>query len=953
MVKYFCLYCLFLFSNLFGFNQFNNRNHSEIKWKSIKSNNVEVVYHDPLFDAAQDAMKISEATYASLVKTYDIELDKPIKIFITNQDKITNGFSVIGKYIGIWVDVNDYVEMFTGRDKWLRKVLAHEISHHFVFESISTWLDMFFPVSIFNFPSDFHEGYAMFFSGEEWGYNRSDASLRRAVFSSDMSQEHGDGFFYTTGFSMVRYLYEFYGMEKLQKLLKYRNKLKLYSFDSAFKEVYKKPLDEFKEEWRKYVFTYYYGSAYEMKSVAGDTSSSNSIEKTNCLTIKGWNKLNKISMKDSLLFFVGRNSKKQYYYDLGIGYFNQDTLLTDTLDIKRIKLIDKITSSTKLNISTNLDYLSYVKFQRRKYGSIVPILYTYQISEKKRREIGIGRNGEVCNDGSVYYQILTHEKNYIRYFNNNETKSVLSFSPKTAIGEICLSPNEELLAITKFDNEHRFLLEIYSTRDFLLQKSEELQKFPKKIQWYNDEILYVTQPMEKDSRLKICTFSLESDTWNDYQMPPYNVLPCRIEKSDSTHNAIVWIQHNRTKNKLAKINLHTTKVKQYQPNLNYYSRWIETKYPNEIVIPDTMPEFSKTKYSHIKNLQPYINAVLPDNNALSLVSLWMDPLMKNSFEMIVYYKFDDDDLYYKLFYSNKYFNPTINLSYSKYFYIGGIWEDKWFLYDAQRLSLSLSKPMDLFDNNFLGIYLFSGMDYLDVEIRDEDFDTKPVFENGSAIVANIGLDLSYHLPGKNFGVHPLETFTFSYQISMANSDLGMKKDFAKHDIETEISIAPFYRLLNSKNDVFSSINKVTYSVINGDYFDQYKPGLDMNDNLVIGGGVISNRNYLRGIEQTIVSEKLLITKNEFWMKITDDANISFNIGGPLLSLGYLGFGVWNDYGKIWMDADSKDFHTAGYEAKTVINIFGMPTVHRYGRFYDFDKENYGYYYQANLINIGF
>lgn len=74
----FSLFVLLFSTHLFGYYAFNQRNHSEIKWKSIKSEHVEVVYHDPLFDAAVEALNISEATYTSLVKTYDTELNEKI-----------------------------------------------------------------------------------------------------------------------------------------------------------------------------------------------------------------------------------------------------------------------------------------------------------------------------------------------------------------------------------------------------------------------------------------------------------------------------------------------------------------------------------------------------------------------------------------------------------------------------------------------------------------------------------------------------------------------------------------------------------------------------------------------------------------------------------------------------------------------------------------------------------
>ena len=72
-----------------------------------------------------------------------------------------------------------------------------------------------------------------------------------------------------------------------------------------------------------------------------------------------------------------------------------------------------------------------------------------------------------------------------------------------------------------------------------------------------------------------------------------------------------------------------------------------------------------------------------------------------------------------------------------------------------------------------------------------------------------------------------------------------------------------------------------------------------------------------------------------------------------MSVGYLGIGVWTDYGKIWLEDREMDFQTAGYEAKAVLNILGIPTIQRFGRAYNLDNEKLSYYYQMNLpLDLG-
>ncbi|MBN2280592.1 MAG: hypothetical protein JXQ65_08430 [Candidatus Marinimicrobia bacterium] len=939
---------LVITNNLYAYFAMNQRNHSELKWKSIESDHIEVVYHDPLIETAEEALVISEATYAALVKTYGIELDHKIQIFVTNQDKITNGYSMAGKYVAIWVDVNDYVSIFTGREKWLRKVLSHELSHHFVFESIRSWVDLFLPVSALTFPSDFNEGYAMFFSGEEWGYGREDANLRKGVFSNDLSYQYPDGFFYTTGFSMVRYLYEFYGLEKLQELLKYRNKAKIYSFKSAFKKVYGKSLKDFKEEWRRYVYTYYFGNAYAMKSNIQDTSDFQSVNKIDAIKTKGWNNFTNMSAKDSLVFFMGKGSSNQNYFDLGFGYFNQDTLNKGILDIKNIQKIENVSTVMDMAISNNLNYLAYVKFERGKYGSILPKIFLYEIAGKKKIRTVTGRLAQVDNQGGIYYQQLDHENNYVKYYFDGVEKSVLTFDKKMALGQLRLSPDGRHLAMSQFDEESRFLLVVYSTVDFSLLKKVELETFPRNAFWKDNSNILLTLPGAKESRTLIQNYNLETGVWTLYNTPPYNVIAHRIEKTDSTAKFIVEGELGRLKKSLLKIEMCDSADFHYEPNINYYSRWIHAKYPHEILLPDTVPDYKKQKYSHLKNLDPFINFVLPDDKSVMWMSYWMDPLMKHDIAFVGFLEYQDLEPYFAVNYGNRMFRPVVNLSYMKYVWLGGIWDETWFFQDVQNLALDFSFPLDWIKSPFCSLRFSSGLMYQNVARQKKSVVSDTLFEDGSALTSETGIRFLFNLPYKNSFVHPVRKVGLNYHLSMANSKLGMQKDFVEHELNFELAFAPLYDSFKMKTDFLLFTNQTHCNLINGKYFSQYQPGLDINENIPVSGGLITERQYVRGFEVTLTGERLLITKNELWVKISDDMKLSLNFGGPLVSLSYLGLGVFSDYGMIWYNDKSEDFRSFGYESKALINILGIPTVQRFGRAYNADRKEYHYYYQMNI-----
>jgi hypothetical protein len=942
---------LFLFNQLFGFTSFNNRNHPEIKWKQIESDNVVIVYHDPLYDTAEEALKISEATYASLVKTYDLELDDKIQIFISNQDDITNGFSMVGRCIVIWVDANDFVNIFTGRESWLRKVLSHEISHHFVFHSVKGWVDWFFPITALTFPLDFNEGFAMFYSGEEWGYGRSDAALRKAVYANDLSYNHSDGFFYTKGFSMVRYLYEFYGFEKLQELLKYKNELKLYSFKTAFKKVYKKDYKEFEEEWRRYVYTYYYGTAYDIKqNVANDSTFDMTLNSLQSVKTTGLKKIDNLVLQDSIIFLLGKSSKDQYYRELVWGTFDADTLaLKDTLDIKNKERIKITAYASKLDISANTQYLGFVENTRYEHGSIRPTIFRYNRKEDICKKCTRGNLPQFTNEGGFYYQVRDHKNNYLKYF-NEQINIVKTFSQGTSIGDLQLSNDEKYLAMTKFDESKKFVLYIYETETFSVILEKEFDQFPKKILWNNNE-LYITVPSSIDSRIEIYQYSVDSKKWSKYLSPPYNILPLFVEQNDSTHKLLVEAELDRDKRRIGKLELSeycTQKMDKYHNN-KYSNLWLNENYPNPIILPDTIPTIIKQKkYNAISDIKPFVTIPLVDDRSFSFMTLLMDPLLKHTFVLGYQIPYNGNSTYIIGSYVNKTFAPTISLSYAKYDWFGGVWEDKPFFQTIDVFDAGSVFPVNFIDNPFIHLNIGTGLKYYKTKMIKETFDVAPIFENGEALTAHSSVSLSYNLPYKNSFYHPIRNYRFSYNMMAANSGLGMKKDFSSHIIDMDIGFAPLYDLFGKNDAGFTFVSNNSFEMLNGDYFLQYQPGIDIKYNIPVGGDLITTRHYLRGIEETQIGNKLLISKNTFLTKISDDFNMSFSFGSDLLDMKYVGAGVWFDYGKLWQNDKTFNYKSVGYEVKSVINILGIPTIHYWGRAFNLELKELGYYYHTEI-----
>src|SRR5690625_6806991 len=83
----------------------------------------------------------------------------------------------------ICVNLNEYAETMTGNEKWLRKVIAHELAHIFHFKAV--WSDF----GLLNYaiaeplPRVWTEGLAQY-QTEYWDSQRGDRWLRKAILDS-------------------------------------------------------------------------------------------------------------------------------------------------------------------------------------------------------------------------------------------------------------------------------------------------------------------------------------------------------------------------------------------------------------------------------------------------------------------------------------------------------------------------------------------------------------------------------------------------------------------------------------------------------------------------------------------------------------------------------------------------------------------------------------------------
>ncbi|MCL1827669.1 MAG: hypothetical protein FWG20_06450, partial [Candidatus Cloacimonetes bacterium] len=641
MKKYifFALFLCALTTNIFSvgaFNLFNGRNRNDLSWQEISTEHCKIIYSDNLENIALEAAAIADSTIVNLKSTFDTNPKKKVLIYISDQDNIPNGATVMDWYIFIWVNQNDYVKMFTGDDKWLRKVIAHELVHWFIAEAISDWSSKILPISAIEFPRDINEGFAQYFSGEEWGLNRGDRYLRTYSFDSESdSFDYGwwGGHLYASGFAFTKYLSEFYGGdENLVRLVNTKKNgpttisigtdgvnVGFYDFKKTFKKVYDREFNDVFDEWQRYIRVWYFGDAYTQKINHTDTMSKDlSINAITNLSLK-IDRLNDIVIKDSLMIASVRLWENQRYSTLISGYFSPDSLVKDKLHIKDRKIIENASSYKEFDISPNGLYVVFSRYARHNKGRLAPTVVFYDTNTKKKVYLGEGSYPVVDNEGTVYYQLLTlTENNIFKRDISGEKEVFYALNPENQIGELKLNNAGNYLAFSMFSEDREFLVVIYDTVKETEVYALRFSAMPQELLWIGDDRLSIMVENSNSFKAEICVFSIEEGDFIYYDTPPYNVFPRQFTESDSLTTIIGMSETNRGRMLLGKMNI-IEKTDFYgsleEQEKNYYNRWIYKEYekpiPAEIY---AYNDLSPKKYSGLQNIRWRQGLALPWNS---------------------------------------------------------------------------------------------------------------------------------------------------------------------------------------------------------------------------------------------------------------------------------------------------------------------------------------------------
>jgi len=259
-----------------------------LKFFTVETDHFRIHYHKGLEHLIPRVGNQCEKLYAIYRTTYGLTLPSKTDFVVIDGD-ISNGWAFANtNTITIWT--HDFDFNLRGSHDWFEDVITHEYAH---IVSIQTGLKL--PANIpevrlgfFSHPNEkkrtevfqslasdilphwFTEGIAQYSSSihgtDSWDSHR-DMILRSLVLSGkvlswdnmQVFSGKGDSFekTYNHGFSMVKYIAETYGIDKVIALLRESNKVSRMDFDGSMKAVFGISARAFYTEWKKHLYEQY------------------------------------------------------------------------------------------------------------------------------------------------------------------------------------------------------------------------------------------------------------------------------------------------------------------------------------------------------------------------------------------------------------------------------------------------------------------------------------------------------------------------------------------------------------------------------------------------------------------------------------------------------------------------------------------------------------------------
>jgi hypothetical protein len=405
--RFFPVFFSVLILHVFTTSRAADFNAFGLKLYTVETPHFKIHYHEGLAHLVKPVADKFESLYGIFSKTYSIKLPSKTDVLLVNSDE-SNGLTFTNINF-ILLAIHDFDYNLRGTHDWFDDVITHEYAHQV---SISTafkfkpWIP-YIQLGYFTHPNEpermealhvipgeilpmwLTEGIAQYESGrhgaDSWDTHR-DMVLRSLTLSDKvLSWDHmqvfagrGDDFekTYDHGFSMVRYIAEQYGYDKIVAMVRESSKLKYLNFDAVIDKVLGIPPSVLYKEWRSWLLERY----KKQRDSLGTLVTGKKINKDGFDNF--WPRFSPDGKK---VYFVS-NGKNEYFKNQLYSYALIDTIKEE----KRIKLempINKFYDISKSSCRISFTSLKSRKSQvPPKYGGgKVRDLFTDTLPPDKKR----------------------------------------------------------------------------------------------------------------------------------------------------------------------------------------------------------------------------------------------------------------------------------------------------------------------------------------------------------------------------------------------------------------------------------------------------------------------------------------------------------------------------------------------------------------------------------------
>ncbi|WP_234570459.1 BamA/TamA family outer membrane protein [Rhodohalobacter sp. 614A] len=930
-----------------GFNVFNSRNHPELKWQVVETEHFKIIYPERIEGIEILAGTIAEETYDALSKNLGVTFTDKVRLYLSDEDEIENGFAnpIGGGYSMMWVNVNGFRAGRNGSVKWLRHVMSHELGHIFHYKAVESKIGMLQYVIATPISRHWTEGLAQY-ETEEWNSQRGDRWLRKAIFDSrpgfrDGSSVENGSLMYAVGNSQLRYFTETYGDSTLAKMFSWRGKrlglLEYHDFEKAFHETVDGGYDAFYEEWRKHMNIYYNTLAASM-------------ERTDSLGSESF------------------NMPGQFYLDMVVrpddSLIAVQSIPSMSRQVRSLYIVtnDSTRESRKVaegNINYDLSWskdgksIFYSRRSRGENSSLSNDVYVLNIETGREQRITHSRKAAFPapgpNESEIAY--IVNEAGTGNLFTRNletgEEIRVTNYKENVQLSWPVWLADQQRWLLYKFDGDWN--------RKFILLNPESGEESVLLDNGQGDN----QRPILNHDGTKFAYNSLQDEVPNifvydfetDSSRRVTNLFTGGevygwIAETDSVDFERLLVNASETKRRdhLFWVDVNRTPKSQPVEIPEAYSNWRLKSPPNQIpfqIEGDPSEVVAQYEYQPLKNITHIVSFALPyyaDTNNWGLWGMtnWMEPIGKHLVTAFgsVSLPTPAENSYGAINYQNNQLYPSLTFSAYSFPANSRFYGDKFLVEELTGGEVSAVWPLDTFERSYQSSTVGIRFRHVNVDPDNYDFSGNPRIPEpveGRQTDLQIEWILRKQKPWRLNAIHPLDGYGIKARLLGAEKVLGGEVGYFEADLNA-------YAVLPSIGAHRFYLH-ARYQQQWGDPLPQNKVNLTRYDNITITLPdqvfiqFFDNSERVRGYRQYVAGKRVLFGSAEYRMPFIP--SLQTEILG-LIQLGSTSLTLFTD-AAIVGDAIGQDGSTntierwgAGAEIKNELQIFGLKFAHSLG-----------------------